>query len=122
MDAREFRQQFPGASQQIYMDAAARGLLPTAARAVLDDYLDRRVTGLLDKAAMFEQIESLRGRFAEFIGAGSEEVALTKNVSEGLNAIVAAYPWRAGDSVVICAELNTPITSIRGVTSPNVMA
>ena len=108
MDAREFRQQFPGASQQIYMDAAARGLLPTAARAALDDYLDRRVTGLLDKAAMFEQIESLRGRFAEFIGAGSQEIALTKNVSEGLNAIVAAYPWRAGDSVVICAELEHP--------------
>ena len=101
---------------------AARGLLPTAARAVLDGYLDRRVTGLLDKAAMFEQIESLRGRFAEFIGAGSQEIALTKNVSEGLNAIVAAYPWRAGDGVVICAELEHPIMSIRGVTSPNVMA
>ncbi|MEM7405704.1 MAG: aminotransferase class V-fold PLP-dependent enzyme [Pseudomonadota bacterium] len=108
MDTADFRKQFPGAAEQIYMDAAARGLMPARTRDALHAYLDGRVSGFVDKAAMFAQIESLRSRFAEFIGAGAAEVALTKNVSEGLNAIVAAYPWRAGDSVVFCPDLEHP--------------
>jgi cysteine desulfurase/selenocysteine lyase len=108
MDVAEFRSHFPGASERIYMDVAARGLMPSVARDALQGYLEHRVSGAVDKAAMFAQIESLRGRFAQFIRARNSEVAYTKNVSEGLNAIVAAYPWRAGDSVVVCGELEHP--------------
>ncbi len=108
MNVDTFRTHFPGATERVYMDAAARGLLPREARDALAANLDTRVIGRSDKAAMFAQIESLRQRFARFIGGNATEIALTKNVSEGLNAIVAAYPWQAGDSVVFCADLEHP--------------
>jgi cysteine desulfurase / selenocysteine lyase len=35
-------------------------------------------------------------------------VALTKNVSEGLNIVAASMPWQAGDNVVLCPALEHP--------------
>ena len=44
----------------------------------------------------------------ELINAHADEVALTKNVSEGLNIVAAGMPWQAGDNVVLCPELEHP--------------
>lgn len=108
MNPTEFREHFPGVETQIYLDVAARGLLPVDARRALDDYLDTRMLEGGNKAAMFEQLERVRSQFAALIGAASGEIAFTKNVSEGLNAIVAAYPWTGGDRVVYCPALEHP--------------
>ncbi len=108
MNPTEFRKHFPGVETQIYLDVAARGLLPVDARRALDDYLDTRMLEGGNKAAMFEQLERVRSQFAALIGAASGEIAFTKNVSEGLNAIVAAYPWTGGDRVVYCPALEHP--------------
>ena len=36
------------------------------------------------------------------------EIAVTKNVTEGLNIVANAIDWKAGDNVVVCAELEHP--------------
>lgn len=47
----------------------------------------------------------LRERLAELIGAASaEDIALTKNTSEGLSIVAAGLDWRAGDNVVGIAQ------------------
>jgi cysteine desulfurase/selenocysteine lyase len=61
-----------------------------------------------DKAAMFETIERARAGFAELVHAETDEVALIKNISDGVNAFATAIPWQAGDSVVLCSELEHP--------------
>jgi cysteine desulfurase/selenocysteine lyase len=108
MNADGFRARFPGASQQIYMDVAARGVISQDTRTALNTYLDSRMLGGGDKVAMFALVERLRGEFAGFIGADADEIAFTKNVSEGLNAIVAGFDFRRGDQIVYCAELEHP--------------
>ena len=47
-------------------------------------------------------------RFASLIGAEPDEIAITKNVSEGINIIATAYPWKRGDKVVLCADREHP--------------
>ena len=47
------------------------------------------MAGSADKAEMFAGVERMRGLFATLIGADPDEVAITKNVSEGLNIIAA---------------------------------
>ena len=42
------------------------------------------------------------------INAQTDEIAITKNVSEGLNAIIAALDLKAGDNVVLCPDLEHP--------------
>jgi cysteine desulfurase/selenocysteine lyase len=102
------RANFPGASRGVYMNTAARGLMMTQSRVAIDAMLDDRLYDGGDKAAMFDLIERTRGRYAALINAAPEEIAYIKNVSEGLNAIIAAFDWRDGDNMVLCAELEHP--------------
>ena len=51
---------------------------------------------------------SARERFARLIRAKPAEIAVTKNVTEGLNIVANAIDWRPGDNVVVCAELEHP--------------
>ncbi|MDA0662607.1 MAG: aminotransferase class V-fold PLP-dependent enzyme [Proteobacteria bacterium] len=90
------------------MNVAARGLMTTGSRAAIDRMLDARLYGEADKAAMFDIIESSRRRYAALINADPDEIAITKNVSEGLNAIIASYDWQRGDNAVICPDLEHP--------------
>jgi selenocysteine lyase/cysteine desulfurase len=102
------RSEFPGAEQLRYFDVAARGLLPLTARRALDADLDARVYSGGDKAAMFRTVERVREAYARMIGADADEIAITKNISEGLNIVAMGFPWVAGDNVVVCAEREHP--------------
>jgi cysteine desulfurase/selenocysteine lyase len=103
------RAHFPALERWTYMDVAARGVLSREVRAALDAHLDdRMLNGATDKDQFFALIERARGRFAQFIGAEPDEIAYTKNISEGLNMIATAIHWHRGDNVVLCPELEHP--------------
>jgi selenocysteine lyase/cysteine desulfurase len=50
----------------------------------------------------------VRGLFARLINAEPDEVAYTKNVSDGINLVAASIDWRAGDNAVLCSALEHP--------------
>lgn len=104
----EIRSLFPGAGHQTYLNIAAKGLVPTPVREAVDEYLEETVLGTMDKDARRAQVDTVRGKLAAMIGAESDEVAITKNVSEGLNLFAASLLWKAGDNVVVCPELEHP--------------
>lgn len=107
-DLAQAHREFPATERWTYMDVAARGLLPRSAREQLDAHLDERMWAEVDKNGYFDLIERVRGRFARHINAAADEIALTKNVTEGIAAIAASIDWRAGDNVVICPEIEHP--------------
>lgn len=102
------RSHFPGTQQGAYFDVAARGLLPVPSREAVDRYFESLTLHGGDKAEMFQFVESARAKFAKLIGAAADDVAITKNVSEGLNIIATAYPWQSGDKVILCADREHP--------------
>jgi cysteine desulfurase / selenocysteine lyase len=104
----DFRDQFLGAKQSIYMDVAARGLISTSVREAIDNYLDHRMVRGADKAWMFDEVEKTRESFARLIRADPTEIAFTKNVSDGINAFASAIRWTQGDNLVICEALEHP--------------
>jgi cysteine desulfurase / selenocysteine lyase len=104
----DFRNQFLGVKQSIYMDVAARGLVSTSVREAIDAYLDHRMVQGADKAWMFDEVEKARGSFARLIRVDPTEIAFTKNVSDGINAFASAIRWVRGDNVVICEALEHP--------------
>ncbi len=107
-DISHVRDQFPGTQSWAYFDVAARALLPSSTREAVNGYLDSLMTDGGNKPEMFRVVESARSRFAELIGAELDEIAITKNVSEGLNIIATAYPWKWRDRLVVCAEREHP--------------
>ena len=104
----QMRSHFPGAVQSTYFDTASRGLVPVEAKAAIDEQVDRRIHGDIQKPAMFATIERVRNAYATLVIGSPDEIAFTKNVSEGLNIVAAALPWRAGDNVILCPELEHP--------------
>ena len=105
----EARAHFPALERWTYMDLSARGVLSREVRAALDAHLDdRMMNGATDKEQFFALVERARGRFAQLIGADADEIAYTKNISEGLNIVARAIDWRKGDNVVLCPELEHP--------------
>ena len=104
----EIRREFPGTDKWIYFETSARGLLPAGAREAVARYLDDRILEGGSRTTMLDVLERVRGKFAHLIGAEPDEIAIVKNVSEGINAIVTALPWQRGENAVLCTDIEHP--------------
>jgi selenocysteine lyase/cysteine desulfurase len=102
------RSQYPGTEKWTYLDVAARGLVSRAVKGAAEQYLEQRMLDGGNKPWMFERVESARSLLAQLVHASPDEIAFTRNVSDGINAIAQALPWQAGDNVVICEALEHP--------------
>jgi len=100
----QVRAMYPGALSQTYLDVAGRCLIGTPVREAIERHLDMRMLGG-DKPAMFDLVERTRASFARLVNAHPDEIAYTKNISEGLNIVATAIDWRPGENVVLCADL-----------------
>ena len=80
----EARSHFPALERWTYLDLGGRGVLSREVRAALIEHIEERTLNGLDKDLMFQKTEQVRGRFARLINADPDEIAYTKNVSEGL--------------------------------------
>lgn len=54
-----------------------------------------------NNGALLERIESHRSRLARHLGCKSDEIAITRNTTEGLNIVAHGLDLREGDEVVI---------------------
>ncbi|MBM3359313.1 MAG: aminotransferase class V-fold PLP-dependent enzyme [Betaproteobacteria bacterium] len=102
------RDHFPGVRNHIYLETSAWGLIPLAARRALDHCVELQMNGDFEKDAAGATIESIRAKFATLIRAGSDEIAIVKNVSEAVNIVIASLFWRVGDNAIICADVDHP--------------
>ena len=99
---------YPAAALRPYLNVAVRSLLARPVREVCDWYLDGAMEGGPDKEGLFDTVERGRSRFAHWIGAHPDEVAWTRNVTDGINLFLGALDWRDGDEVVYCPDLEHP--------------
>jgi cysteine desulfurase/selenocysteine lyase len=104
----DVRAHFPGAQDKVYLNIAETGLIPVGSAAAAREFVEHAVMGTGDKAAYRASVERCREGLAQLLGAHPDEVAITKNVSEALNLFASSLPWKAGDNVVICPELEHP--------------
>jgi selenocysteine lyase/cysteine desulfurase len=101
MDWTAVRDQFPVTKNYIYLDLANKCPLPLFSTKTIEDYIrDQQTTGG-DKAKWFRTISEARERFAKFVNASPDEIAILKNTSEGLNIAANGIPFRPRDSVVL---------------------
>jgi len=104
----EARSRFPGAERWTYLDLGGRGLLSNEVRAAIDSQLDDHMLNGGNKDFMFQRTHDTRALFAQLIHAAPEDIAYTKNISDGLNMVAAGLDWSPGDNVIVCADLEHP--------------
>jgi cysteine desulfurase/selenocysteine lyase len=91
-----------------YLDVSARGPLPLAARRAAEAMLMQQARGAVSKPAWFALAERTRAKAAALLSVAPEDLAFTKNASEGLNLVAAALRLGAGDRIVVAPALEHP--------------
>jgi cysteine desulfurase / selenocysteine lyase len=91
-----------------YLDVAARGPLPLSALRAAESILRAQSQGSVPKEEWLNLAETVRAKSARLIGARSDEIALTKNTSEGLNIVAAGLQLKAGDRIVVAPPAEHP--------------
>ncbi|RZS85620.1 aminotransferase class V-fold PLP-dependent enzyme [Pigmentiphaga kullae] len=102
------RARFPGTARRAHLDVASRSLIPASSLDIAQAHLLERVNGVIDKDRYFGLVETVRQSFARLVNADPIEIAMTKNVSEGLNIVAASIDWRPGDEVILCSDIEHP--------------
>lgn len=102
------RKQFPALEQRTFLSICEKSILPDCARTAVNLYLDRMQSANTSRSEHEVYVESAKQKFARLINASPDEIAFTRNVSDGINSIACAIDWRAGDNVVLTSELEHP--------------
>ena len=116
-DVNTVRADFPGSTQQVYLNAAGVGLPPRAALEAV-----QRATQLLGQGpaemgykayyrAIGEPSGKAKTEAARLLNVTPAEVAFIDDTTMGLNIALAAIPFSAGDNVVLC-DLEYPQVAI----------
>lgn len=93
--------EFPVAERYTYLNHAALGPLPRrTADTIAELARDFRDKGVLAEAKWFGSIARTRALVSRLLNVSADEVAFTKNTSQGLSIVAASLPWRPGDIVV----------------------
>jgi selenocysteine lyase/cysteine desulfurase len=101
----DFRRRFPAARDYTYLNVASRGITSNAAHAAGIAMLEGHWRIDAGKDVLAPILARCRAGFADLIGGRPTEVALTQNVSQGLNIVAGAVDWRPGDNIVATVEL-----------------
>ncbi|MCC7485053.1 MAG: aminotransferase class V-fold PLP-dependent enzyme [Burkholderiales bacterium] len=102
------RARYPVATNSTFLNITSGTPLSNAARAAVEGFVRAQWAGAGTRAARPALLASARARVARLVRARAGEIAVTKNVTEGLNIVANAIDWRAGDNVVACTELEHP--------------
>jgi cysteine desulfurase / selenocysteine lyase len=91
-----------------YLDVAARGPLPASAERAAGCVLRQQAIGVVPKDEWLALADVVRAESARLIGARPEEIAFTKNVSEGLNIVGSGLRLGRGDQIVVVPTAEHP--------------
>ncbi len=100
-----YRHHFPVTENLVYLNhAAVAPLCRPAAKAMQLLTEDACLFGSLHYGAWLEAYDGLRAAAAKLINASVDEIAITKNTSEGIATVANGLGWRSGDRVIAFKE------------------
>ena len=101
MTPRELRADIPALHGDVYLNFGAHGPSPRYVVDAADEFVRSHEYGTGDPYEVaFDAYDRVRERVAAFVGADTDEIALTESTTAGINAVANAIDWEPGDSVV----------------------
>jgi cysteine desulfurase / selenocysteine lyase len=95
-------EEFPRASEAVYLNAASIGPLPLRTRRAVEEYaVLRSAPHRMQERHFFPLLEEARRLAAQLINADAGEIALAPNTSYGINLAARSLPLAAGDIVIV---------------------
>jgi len=96
-----FRSEFPVIEKTLYLDSAHQTPLPNFVRSALMQFLSEGSEAAGPKPLWVSRVQEARTRVAEMLNGAADEIAFTKNTSEGLNIAANAVPLPPGSTVLM---------------------
>jgi len=104
MNPRELRADIPALQDDVYLNFGAHGPSPRYVVEAAGEFQQSHEYDVPVQddpyGAAFGEFERTRERLASFIGADTDEIALTESTTAGINAVGNAIDWQPGDVVV----------------------
>lgn len=101
----DIRAQFPAALRSTYLNSAAMAPMPTSTvRAVASQLVEVSHGGSQKLCDWLRTKERVRGLIATMLGVKADDIAFTRNTSDGLCAVAAGMTWERGDNIVTFAH------------------
>lgn len=100
MDWNELRNEFPITRNYNFMNHAAVAPLSRRAAEAARRYLTYAEENAYVRGGFFKQADRVRGQIASLINGNPDEIAFTKNTSEGISFVANGLTWQNGDNVV----------------------
>jgi selenocysteine lyase/cysteine desulfurase len=97
------RSQFNVIDGLTYMNNGTLGPMPHVVFDANDSYM-RSIMEDPTMATINQDLEKVREKVAQFVGATADEIALTRSTTEGMNTFAHGYDWKAGDEVLYCTH------------------
>lgn len=97
----QIRSLFLAAQHYTYLNSAAVSPMPaTAVKAVISQLMDVAGGGMLGYQHWVNTKNRARGLVAGLMNVRDEQVAFTRNTSDGFSSIAAGLDWKQGDNIV----------------------
>jgi selenocysteine lyase/cysteine desulfurase len=94
---------FPVTRELAYLNHAGVAPISTRVEDALRRYAIEATRYGASRYSVYDrEVERVRGRAAELLGAQREEIAFVKNTTEGLGIVAAGIDWRRGDRILTC--------------------
>jgi selenocysteine lyase/cysteine desulfurase len=100
-DWAQLRSEFPTLAQWTYLDVARKTLPPLCQERAMQAYCRDVYDHAGADAWSANNVAETRMAMAQLLGAKPEEIAFTKNTTEGLNIAAHAFELKAGDNIVL---------------------
>jgi cysteine desulfurase/selenocysteine lyase len=100
MDWQATRDEFPITRNYNFQDHAAVAPLCRRAADAMREFLAHCQDSSHIGADFYKQADRVRAQVAQLVGANPDEVAFTKNTSDGLSMVANGLSWNNGDNIV----------------------
>ena len=97
------RSQFNVVDGLTYMNNGTLGPMPRVVFDANERYM-REIMEDPTNSGRAEEIDKVREKVAQFVGATADEIALTRSTTEGMNVFAHGFSWKAGDEVLYCTH------------------
>ena len=106
---KKVRSLFPICEQQVYLDEAFGNGGCKASMVAMEKFFEEQFSGRAEgKKRWNEATEETRQLISQLLGGvDTKNIAFTKNTVEGINIIAQAFPWQAGDKVLLNDQEHT---------------
>jgi selenocysteine lyase/cysteine desulfurase len=101
LEEKWIREAFPVLKEVTYLNVGTYGIMPEPALAeflAIESEFDRR--GVASDGSFGRKSEETRKHIAALINATPEEIAFTRNATDGINLVLAGIDWKPGDEMI----------------------